>query len=550
MHNEQQANVGTLSAQSKDCQSSEQTLLTSYDIDMLMKTRKMYEKIPIIGFLNINSLRSKVLSLKETLHKAPIDMLCIDETKLDETFPDAQFLIENYQFPPLEETKIKKGGGKMVFIRKELLAKRLEDFETKSTETICIELLISKRNWCIIFTYRPPKYDKKVFFQELSKTISQAIRKYDSILVAGDLNIDVSGSKGLNDNHFSELTDTFNLANLVKTSTCFKTTRGILLDALLTNTPNSLQKTSVCKTRLSDCHKMVFTIFRSTLIRLSPKIIKYKYYKGFNENIFCHEIYKSEEPYSKLSEIFQEILQKHTPLKSKQVRGNHAPFMNKELSKVIMNKSRLRNKYLKWPSRESFLAYKKVKNKCNTLTRKTEKINFKYIGKNKNFATNETFWNRVRPFITNKGTISDENIKIKAEENQNIKIKNKNKNKLVFIKTNDYIKDESVLVEMFNNHYINIVEKTAGITLESLEDSSLSENDEETVNKILKHSENHPNVSKIKCNQNETLNFDFPTAKVEDIKMIAKSLNPRKATRPDGIPIKILKIARNVIDSH
>ena len=36
--------------------------------------------------------------------------------------------------------------------------------------------------------------------------------------------------------------------------------------------------------------------------------------------------------------------------------------------------------------------------------------------------------------ITNKSTISDENIKIKAEENQNIKINNKNKNKLVSIK--------------------------------------------------------------------------------------------------------------------
>ena len=123
----------------------------------------------------------------------------------------------------------------MVFIKKEQLAK---DFETKST--ICIELLISKRRWCIIFTYRPPKYDKKVFFQELSKTISQAINKYDNILVAGDLNIDVSGSKGLNDNHFSELTDTFNLTNLVKTSTCFKPTWGTLLDVLLTNKPISL----------------------------------------------------------------------------------------------------------------------------------------------------------------------------------------------------------------------------------------------------------------------------------------------------------------------
>ena len=126
---------------------------------------------------------------------------------------------------------------------------------------------------------------------------------------------------------------------------------------------------------------MIFTIFRSTFIRLSPKINKYRNCKGFNENISYHEldqinqseIYQSEDPHSKLTEIFQEILQKHAPLKSKQVRGNHAPFMNKELSKVIVNKSRLRNKYLKWPSRENFLAYKKRKNKCKTLTRTKKK---------------------------------------------------------------------------------------------------------------------------------------------------------------------------------
>ena len=62
-----------------------------------------------------------------------------------------------------------------------------------------------------------------------------------------------------------------------------------------------------------------------------------------NQPLLKAEIYKSEDPYSKLTDIFQEILQKHAPLKSKQVRGNHATFMNKELSKVIMSKSRLRN---------------------------------------------------------------------------------------------------------------------------------------------------------------------------------------------------------------
>ena len=226
LHDEQQVNVGTLSVQSNDCHSSEQILLTSYDIDMLMKTRKTYKKshnwVPEHKFLkNLN-----FLSLKEILHKAPIYILCIDETKFDETFPDAQFMMKNYQFLPFRTDRNKKGGRKMIFIGKELLAKRLEDFETKSTETICIELLMSKKKWYVIFTYRLPKCNKKVLFQELSKTVSSV---YDNILVAGDLNIDVSRSKRLNDNHLSEMIDTFKVTNLVKTPTCFKTARGNLV---------------------------------------------------------------------------------------------------------------------------------------------------------------------------------------------------------------------------------------------------------------------------------------------------------------------------------
>ena len=111
-----------------------------------------------------------------------------------------------------------------------------------------------------------------------------------------------------------------------------------------------------------------------------------------------------------------------------------------------MARSRLTNKYLNWPSRENCLAYKKVKSKCRRIKRKTKKRQFEYIVKNENFATTKTFWNTVKTFITNKGTISDENIKIKAEENQNIKFK---KRKLVPIKLNDCIKDKNALVEKF-----------------------------------------------------------------------------------------------------
>ena len=170
-----------------------------------------------------------------------------------------------------------------------------------------------------MFTYRPPKYDKKVLFQKLSKTISQVISKYNNILVAGDLNIDVSGFKGLNDNHFSELTDTFNQTNLVKTRTCFKTTRGTLLDVLLRMKPIPFEKTGVCETwDQATALKWYLQFFAQFLLEFPPKLLNIETIKILMKtlswarpNTVNRWNIQIGNPYSKLAEIFQEILQKH-----------------------------------------------------------------------------------------------------------------------------------------------------------------------------------------------------------------------------------------------
>jgi len=108
----------------------------------------------------------------------------------------------------------------------------------------------------------------------------------------------------------------------------------------------------------------------------------------------------------------------------------------------------------------------------------------------------------------------------------------------------------SLLRCLIITYYINIVEKTSGKAPDSIGNSSHAENDSATIDKIIKHYENHPSICKIKNNQNKNKTFEFPEAKVEDINKIIKSLNPKKATGPDGIPIKIIRSAHNVIDSH
>ena len=111
--------------------------------------------------------------------------------------------------------------------------------------------------------------------------------------------------------------------------------------------------------------------------------------------------------------MFRYVLDKHTPLKTKTIRGNHAPFMTNNLSKAFMNRFRLRSKYLKWSSRENFLEYKKAKTICNSLNKSTKKTSFANISR-KGFVSNKTFWNTVKASLTNKGFLTNENIVIKC----------------------------------------------------------------------------------------------------------------------------------------
>ena len=241
------------------------------------------------------------------------------------------------------------------------------------------------------------------------------------------------------------------------------------------------------------------------------------------------DLYRNcDDPYDKLSEIFVDILNHHAPLKEKQIRGNHAPFMTKELSKAIMEKSKSRNKYLKWPSRENYVSYKKSKNKCNSLTKKAKKIFFKEATKD-GIMSNKKFWSTVKPFLTNKGGISNDFISVE--------------------KDGDLISNEKEIVELFNQNYINIVENSSGKKPSSLGDCLNASQDELTVRKVISVY-NLPSIQKIKSVFNTRSKFDLRKPTASDINKMIKSLDTNKATGPDGIPAKFLQISANAIDCH
>ena len=75
--------------------------------------------------------------------------------------------------------------------------------------------------------------------------------------------------------------------------------------------------------------------------------------------------------------------------------------MNNEISKAIMTRTRLRNRFLKNRSNRNRDLFRKQRNLCVTLLRKSKKDYFSNLNE-KQITDNKRFWKTVKPFLSNK----------------------------------------------------------------------------------------------------------------------------------------------------
>ena len=95
----------------------------------------------IIAQLNINPLRNKFDSLVRMLHNN-LDILLISETKIDSSFPTAQFQIG---YTTYRLNRNANGGGILLYIREDIPSTLL-NFDM-SIESFYIEINIGKKKW-------------------------------------------------------------------------------------------------------------------------------------------------------------------------------------------------------------------------------------------------------------------------------------------------------------------------------------------------------------------------------------------------------------------
>ena len=420
------------------------------------------------------------------------------------------------------------GGGLLIYIKKGTPTNRLKQLEPLGIESIFIEINIKKQKWCIISVYRSEDVRVEDFLSILSKSLDQTLNIYENIMIIGDMNIDFAKKSSPKFKKLKTFCDTFDLKNLIKSPTCFQSDSFSSIDLMLTNKNRSFINSKGVITGLSDWHAMVTTMFRTHIKRIQPTEIKYRSYKHFNEADFLTELEqvfenkdfsRETDPFYSFMVDFENIVQKHAPLKSKILRGNDAPFVTKELRREIRHRSKLRNIALKSKKKTDMETFRKQRNKCTKIRKESKKAYFENVIE----SGGKRFWETIKSFVTDKGTHGNEEFIL--EENGNL------------------IKDPEHVSILFNNYYTNIVEHATGNPPVKIPLTSVTS---DIIDDILSYYETHSSITTIK-EKFTNYAFKLPLANENDICDIIKKLDTKKAKGIDDIPPKLIKMSANII---
>ena len=180
------------------------------------------------------------------------------------------------------------------------------------------------------------------------------------------------------------------------------------------------------------------------------------------------------------------------PLKSRFIRANQAPFINKEIQLAVMVRSKLRKKFLKCRSKSDKKANNKQRNKRVRLLRKTKRSYYSNLNV-KDIVDTKRFWKTVKScFLSNKSN-NFENVSL--------------------IENSNLLPDDFEIAETFNKYFQNLVPNLDLIVPSTLL-CQTQENSGEILAEIYKF-QKHPSIKTIfeKCN----FSFSFKTVSLTDI---------------------------------
>ena len=199
--------------------------------------------------------------------------------------------------------------------------------------------------------------------------------------------------------------------------------------------------------------------------------------------------------------------------------------MNKTLSKAIMNRSRLRNRFIKNPNETNQYNYKRQRNYVVNLLRREKKKYYENLDPHKILDT-KTFWKTVKPLFSDKNNMNG---------------------RITLIDQDDIISDDAKIAEIMNNFFTNIVEN---LDIQGYNCNYRGDRNSDQISRIIDKFKDHPSILNIK----ERIYINEKISLVEisenDITTVIDNLNTRKPTTFNNIPAKLIKENCDICTPH
>lgn len=334
-----------------------------------------------------------------TFSNCGIDIICVSETWLKSN--------DQIQLPGYISFNVyrcgKSGGGVSVFIRSCYSAKVLatSNGEPDKPEYIIIDISVASTKLMFAGLYRPPKVGHMdIFLDEFYRFMIN----YKYTLLVGDLN----ARFGSGSDETIVISDVLRLCNLHCVpfkSTFHSDTCDSNLDVISSNCQEHLISFGQTTAPGFSAHDLIYSVFDLSVPRFHKQSVMFRNFKRVVvedllddvANAQWQNVYQELEIDRKLSNfntILLGLMDKHAPQQTKTIKQFSAPWMSKDILKLLAKRNKLRKIYLRSKSLTDLENFRTARNTVKQLIR-SAKIKYYYdkFGSRQNTSA---MWSTIR----------------------------------------------------------------------------------------------------------------------------------------------------------
>jgi len=352
--------------------------------------------------LNVCSLKDKIGILEAEF--GSYDVICITETWLHSGINNTEISIPNFHFP-FRKDRESRGGGVAVYVKSSLNVKLLNNLTIAGLEAVWVQIRCKSRTYIIGTIYRADK--SEAYWELIDQSIGNAVDLNMYTIVAGDFNLDILNT---NKTKIDNIELLHGLKQIVTDATRITPNSKTLIDLLFVTNNTDVRNSGVLDPICSD-HCPIFVIIKESIsnkIDYKRKIYNYSQINttGLLADISnfdwasCYSSDSLDDITDRFTSALLRMCDKNIPNKYVTIRPKDKPWMNGEIRTLMRKRNRQHKLAKKHNNPYEWAKFRSMRNKVVSAVRNAKRQHdFKLDKMLGDAHGTKTWWRLVKTYL-------------------------------------------------------------------------------------------------------------------------------------------------------